>query len=137
MQTIFHWLALGVCIGGSAYFSVHIGGNANFSVFRYQHVGIPKQNFRVVGYCPTQWANTMGQHECFRVAVEYRFKLIIHQVSFSCVRVKLGSSFKCFIKGSIRQYCGQGGGTSTQICPDVCVSECEIHGSRFVTKWVK
>ena len=28
-------------VGSNANLSVHIGGNANFSVFRYQHVGIP------------------------------------------------------------------------------------------------
>ena len=27
----------------------HVGGNANFSVFRYQHVGIPNAKFRVGG----------------------------------------------------------------------------------------
>ena len=39
-QTIFHLLALGVCVGGNANVIICIGGNANFSVFRYQHVGI-------------------------------------------------------------------------------------------------
>ena len=37
---IFHRLALGVGVG-NANFSVCVGGNANFSVFRYQHFGIP------------------------------------------------------------------------------------------------
>ena len=38
--TILHWLAMGVCVGGNAYFMFRVGGYANFSVFRYQHVGI-------------------------------------------------------------------------------------------------
>ena len=36
---ILYWLALGFCVGG----------NANFSVLRYQHVGIPNAKFRVGG----------------------------------------------------------------------------------------
>ena len=42
MQRIFHWLTLGFCVWGNANFMFRVGGNANFSVFRYQHVGIPK-----------------------------------------------------------------------------------------------
>ena len=30
-------LALGVGVGGYANFSIRVGGNANFCVFRYQH----------------------------------------------------------------------------------------------------
>ena len=60
---IFHWLALGFCAGGNAIFMFRAGGNANFSVFRYQHVGIPNTIFRVGG---------LSQRECFHVAVEYR-----------------------------------------------------------------
>ena len=39
-QPLFHWLALGFCFGGNTNFMFRVGGNANFSVFRYQHVGI-------------------------------------------------------------------------------------------------
>ena len=48
-QPIFHWLALGFCFGGNANFMFHAGGNTNFSVFRYQHVGTPNAKFRVGG----------------------------------------------------------------------------------------
>ena len=48
-QPIFHWLALGFCVGGNANFMFRVGGNANFSVFRYQHLGIPKAKFRCGG----------------------------------------------------------------------------------------
>ena len=48
-QPIFHWLALGFCIGGKTNFMLRVGGNANFSVFRHQHVGIPNAKFRVGG----------------------------------------------------------------------------------------
>ena len=41
MQPIFHRLALVVHIGGNVNFRFGVGGNTNFSVFRYQHVGIP------------------------------------------------------------------------------------------------
>ena len=37
-KSIFHWLVLGFCVGGNANFMFYFGGNANFSVFRYQHV---------------------------------------------------------------------------------------------------
>ena len=57
-QPIFHWLALGFCIGGNINFMFRVGGNANLSVFRYQHVGIPNAKFHigVLGQCkdPTQ-----------------------------------------------------------------------------------
>ena len=41
MRPIFRLFALGVCVGVNASFSIRIGGNANLSVFKYQHVGIP------------------------------------------------------------------------------------------------
>ena len=83
-QPIFHWLALGFCVGGNANFMFRFGGNANFSVFRYQHVGIPNMKFRVGVY-----ANTRTQCECFRVAVEYRFKN--RNFNPKCVGTKCGS----------------------------------------------
>ena len=49
MQPIFHWLALGFCVGGNPNFMFCIGGQANFSVFRYQLVGIANAKFRVAG----------------------------------------------------------------------------------------
>ena len=64
MQTIFHWLALGVCLGGNANFMFRVGGNANFSVFRYQHVGIPNR----VGGLDQRKAPTRE----FCISVEYR-----------------------------------------------------------------
>ena len=45
MQPIFHWLALGFCVESNANFMFRIGGNASFSVFRYQHIGIANVNF--------------------------------------------------------------------------------------------
>ena len=48
-QPIFPWLELRFCVGGNANFMFRIGDNANFSVFRYQHVGIPNAKFRVGG----------------------------------------------------------------------------------------
>ena len=48
-QPIFHWLALGFCVGGNANFMFRVRGNANFSVFRYQHVGISNTKFRCGG----------------------------------------------------------------------------------------
>ena len=40
---------VGVYVGGNVNFSVRVGGYAHFSVFRYQHVGIPNAKFRVGG----------------------------------------------------------------------------------------
>ena len=34
-----------------------VGGNANFSIFRYQHVGIPNTKLLCWGYCPTRRPN--------------------------------------------------------------------------------
>ena len=45
VKPIFHWLASGFC----ANFIFCVEGNANFSVFRYQHVGIPNAKFHVGG----------------------------------------------------------------------------------------
>ena len=47
-QPIFHRLAFGYCAGGNANFVFRVGGKANFSVFRYQHVGIANTNFREI-----------------------------------------------------------------------------------------
>ena len=63
-----------VCVGGNANFSVRVGGNANFNVFRYQHVVIPNVKLSRWGHCVGQYP----QHECFRVAVEYRLKTIFN-----------------------------------------------------------
>ena len=32
-------------------FGFRVGGNANFSVFRYQHVGIPKAKLKPIFHC--------------------------------------------------------------------------------------
>ena len=67
-QPIFHLFALGVGIGGNANFSGRVGGNTNFSIFRYQHVGIPNAKLSCWGYqreAPTRE---------LLVAVEYRLK---------------------------------------------------------------
>ena len=40
---------VGVSRWGNANFRVGVGGNANFSIFKYQHVGIGKQNRHVGG----------------------------------------------------------------------------------------
>ena len=48
---------LGVPIGGNAHFRFGVGGNANFSVFSYQHVGIPNAKLLNFGFCPTGWPN--------------------------------------------------------------------------------
>ena len=40
---------LGVSCWGYRTFRVHVWDNANFSVFRYQHVGIPNVKFRFGG----------------------------------------------------------------------------------------
>ena len=42
---------------GKRKFYVSRWGNANFSVFRYQHVGIPNAKFSHWGYCPMQTPN--------------------------------------------------------------------------------
>ena len=48
-QPIFYWFPLGFCVRGNANFMFRLGGKANFSVFRYQHVGIANANSRVWG----------------------------------------------------------------------------------------
>ena len=57
-----------VCIGGNTNFRFGIGGNANFSIFTYQHVCIPNTKIVALGVS----ANVRTQCEWFCVAVEYR-----------------------------------------------------------------
>ena len=59
-QPIFHWLALGFCVGGNANYMFRVGGNANFSVFRYQHVGIGNAKSSRRGCYPTPDPNANG-----------------------------------------------------------------------------
>ena len=40
---------VGVLHWGNASCMFRVGGNANFSVFKYHHVGIPNKKFRVGG----------------------------------------------------------------------------------------
>ena len=58
LQRIFYLLALESRIGGNANFRVGAGGNANFSVLRYQHVGIGYT--KSLGSNPTRGPNTSG-----------------------------------------------------------------------------
>ena len=51
-RPIFHIFVLVVCIGRNPKVSARIGGNENFSIFRYKHVGIPKDKLLRRGYCP-------------------------------------------------------------------------------------
>ena len=55
---IFYLLAL--VDGGNANFSVHIEGNTNFSIFRYQHVAIPGAKLWHLGSKPMQGTNANG-----------------------------------------------------------------------------
>ena len=59
MQPIFHLLALGIRVGGNANFRFGVGGNTNFSVFRY-HVCIPNAKLWPWGSKPTQGPNVNG-----------------------------------------------------------------------------
>ena len=56
-QPIFHLLALGFCVGANANSRVGVGGNTNFSVFRYQHVGIGNAKSLRWGSKPTRGPN--------------------------------------------------------------------------------
>ena len=56
-RPIFHLFALGVCVRGNVNFSLRIGGNANSSVFKYQHVGIPNAKLSLWEYCPMRRPN--------------------------------------------------------------------------------
>ena len=59
-QPIFHWLVLGFCIDGIANFMFRVGGTPNFSVFRYQHVGIPNAKLWRWGSKPVRGPNANG-----------------------------------------------------------------------------
>ena len=59
---IIHQLALVVGGGYNTNFSVRIGGNANFSVFRFQHVGIPNAKLWHWGSKPTRSTQTVLRH---------------------------------------------------------------------------
>ena len=51
---------LGFRVGGNANFRVCVGGNTNFSVFRYQHVGIGNATLWHWGSKPTPGPNGNG-----------------------------------------------------------------------------
>ena len=68
-QSIFHWLALGFCVGGNANFMFCVGGYANFSILRYQHVSIPNAKFRAGGL-----SHREDPTQVFLRPVEYRLK---------------------------------------------------------------
>ena len=57
-KPIFHW-KLGLR-WGNANFRFGIGSNTHFSVFRYQHVGIPNAKLWRWGSEPTQGLNANG-----------------------------------------------------------------------------
>ena len=59
-RPIFHFLCLGVGFGDKANFRFGDGGNENFSVFRYQHVGIPNRKLWHWGSKPTRGPNANG-----------------------------------------------------------------------------
>ena len=60
---IFHLLALGVGVGDNANFSVRVGGNANLSIFRYQHIGVsPMRNCGVGGLSQREDPSRMVLH---------------------------------------------------------------------------
>ena len=53
-------LALRVGVGVNANVSVPVGGEANFGVFRYQHVGIPNAKLWRSGSKPMRGPNANG-----------------------------------------------------------------------------
>ena len=59
-QPIIYWLALGFCVGGTTNFMFRFGGNTNFSVFRYQHVGMPNTKLWCWGSKPMPGPNANG-----------------------------------------------------------------------------
>ena len=65
-QPIFHWLAVGFCIGDSASFMFYVGGNANSSVFRYWFLQHKIVSLAMLG------VNATTQRKCFCNAVEYK-----------------------------------------------------------------
>ena len=60
MPPIFHLLVLGVSVRGNGNFSVRVGSNTNFSVFRDKHVGIGNAKLWHWGSKPTRGPNTNG-----------------------------------------------------------------------------
>ena len=59
-QTIFYWLVFRVCVGGNANLMFRVGGNANFSVCRYQDVGISNAKLWRWGSKPMPGPNANG-----------------------------------------------------------------------------
>ena len=66
-------------VGGNAKFSVPIGDNANFSVFRYQHVGIPNVELWRWGSKPTPGPNANG------FASQWNIGLTHYHLTHSCL----------------------------------------------------
>ena len=59
-QPIFHQLAFGAWVGGNVDFRYDVGGNANYSDLRYQHLGITNGKLWHFGSKSTQGPNTNG-----------------------------------------------------------------------------
>ena len=79
------------CVRGNANFSIRVGGNANFSIFRYQTVGIPNAKFLRWGYCPTRTPNARG------FALQWNIGLtVLFPYSLQCRPVSLPCSLSCY-----------------------------------------
>ena len=63
---------LGFRVGGNASFRVGVGANANFSIFRYQHVGIGNAKSSHWGSYPTLGPNANGFASLWNVGLKHR-----------------------------------------------------------------
>ena len=76
---ILHLLTLGVGVGGNATFSVCVGSNTNFSIFRYQHVGIPNAKLWRLGSKSMPGPNVNGFVSQWNIGVKVRPTILYNQ----------------------------------------------------------
>ena len=81
---VFNLLALGVGVWGNTNFSVRVEDNANFSIFRYQHVGIPNtklwQGPNAKGFA-AQWNIGFRESQCELMLTQNRANTLLYSTA--------------------------------------------------------
>ena len=74
-----------ICVGvwGNANFKIRVGGNANFSVFGYQHVGISKAILWHWGSKPTPGPNVNGLASQWNIGFRLVHRRRMHLLQFA------------------------------------------------------
>ena len=77
-QPIFHWLALGFCVGGNANFMFLVGGKANFSVILDTNMLVSPTQILALGQLPNAKIRVGPYASSFALQWNIGFKPIFH-----------------------------------------------------------